>query len=75
MARLTKRSMSLVDGFHSDHSKHELVQKLGYIEHRGEELAGEICDYGCRYPLEADADELRGICDACPVTRMMELIR
>ena len=73
MAKMTKRSMSLTDGFVSEHGKREIVQKLGYIEHRGEELAGEVCDHCCRYPAEADSDELKTICEACPVTRLIEL--
>lgn len=74
MAKMTKRSLSLTDGFVSDYGKREIVQKLGYIEHRGVELVSDVCDHCCRYPAEADNDELKTICEACPVTRLMELI-
>lgn len=74
MPKLTKRGLGIMDGFTSRYQKDELVQKLGHIEHRGVELTADICDHCCRYPLEADPDELTTICEACPVTRLRELL-
>ena len=74
MAKLTKRGMGILDGFVSNYRKDELVQKLGAIEHRGEQLTSDICDHVCRYPIEADEDELPTICEACPMTRLREMI-
>jgi len=74
MAKLTRRSLGICDGFISGYKRDELVQKLGNIEHRGEGLIRDICDHACRYPTEADPDELSTICEACPVTRLMEMI-
>lgn len=74
MPKLTKRSLGIMDGFTSKYPKDDIIQKLGHIEHRGAQLAGDICDHCCRYPKEADPDELTTICEACPVTRLMELL-
>lgn len=74
MPKLTKRSLGITDGYASGYQKDDVVQKLGYIEHRGVQLVEEICDHCCRYPGEADPDELTTICEACPVTRLMEMI-
>ena len=74
MPQLTIRSLSLMEGYSSDADKKKLVQKLGHIEHRAEDLASDICDHCCRYPKEADAEELPTICEACPAKRLMEMI-
>lgn len=74
MAKLTRRSLDLVEGFESDKSRNQLVQKLGFIEHRAEDILSDMCDYGCRFPLEADEDELSGICEECPVTKLLRMI-
>lgn len=74
MAKLTRRCLGLGEGFTSDQSKHQLIQKLGVIEHRAEDVLGEMCDYGCRFPPEADEDELSGICEECPMTRLLRMI-
>ena len=74
MGKLTYRSPDLTEGFRSEFTKPEVVRKLGFIEHRGPELLGAVCDYGCRFPMEADDDELQGICDACPVTKLMGFV-
>ena len=74
MAKLTRRSLGISDGFISGYKKDEIVQKLGHIEHSGTQVASDICDHCCRYPKEADPDELTTICEACPVTRLMEMI-
>ena len=74
MPKLTRRGLGITDGFASGYKRDELIQKLGNIEYRGQELAGDICDHVCRYPGEADPEEMDSICEACPVTRMMELI-
>lgn len=74
MPKLTKRSLGICDGFISKYKRDDIIQKLGYIEHGAEAVAREMCDYGCRFPLEADEDELATICEACPMTRLMEMI-
>ena len=33
-----------------------------------------MCDGHCRFPMEADEYELSGICEACPVTRVLDMI-
>ena len=52
----------------------EVVQKLGTIEHRAEDLINRACDHICRFPGEADPYELPGICEECPVNKLAELI-
>lgn len=52
----------------------EVAAKLGRLERRGVELVGEICDYCCNYPIEADKDELPSLCEACPTTRLLALL-
>lgn len=74
MPKLTKRSLGITDGYSSNYKRDELVQKLGAIEHRGVNIAQNICDHVCRYPNEADDYEMDSLCEACPVTRLMELI-
>ena len=74
MPKLTRRGLGITEGFISGCKRDELIQKLGHIEHQGEQLARDICDHACRYPTEADPDELTTICEACPVTRLMEMI-
>ena len=74
MGKLTRRSLGLGEGFTSDQSKHQLIQKLGAIEHRAEDVLSGMCDYGCRFPLEADEDELSGICEECPMTKLLRMI-
>lgn len=74
MPKLTKRSLGILDGFASRYQRDELIQKLGHIEHKGVELVEEICDHCCRHPGEADPDELTCICEACPVTRLREML-
>lgn len=73
MAKLTRRSPNLVEGFRSEFTKPEVVRKLGYLEHRGPELVNQLCDR-CRYPLEADEDELDEICAVCPATKLLEFL-
>lgn len=75
MERMThERCSGIKRGYWSAKTKEEVVQKLGAIEHRADDLLGKICDYGCRFPYEADQEELDGICQECPVTKLAELI-
>lgn len=54
--------------------RYDLVQKLGAIEHRSEGLINRTCDHICRFPYEADQEELDDICKECPITKLAELI-
>lgn len=75
MAILTRRSGGITNGFISGYKREELIQKLGRIEHAAPGLLEKMCDDHCRYPLEAeDSGELEGICEACPVRRVMDMI-
>lgn len=74
MARLTKRSIGLTDGYISGHKRDELIQKLGQIEYQAEDLIGQICDRYCRHREEARELGLEFICENCPMTQLMEMI-
>lgn len=74
MAKLTTKGGTGAERYHTSRSKAEVVQKLGMIEDRAEELVGMICDDCCRHPLDADADELESICAGCAASRLMEMI-
>ena len=57
--------------------KQELVDKLGPIEHKAEELFEVLCDSYCRYTSAASGktqDELLDICEGCPLSRLGDLI-
>lgn len=75
MAKLTKRSLGLTDGYSSSYKRDDLIQKLGQLEYAGSQIAQEMCDFGCRYPMEADAYELDSICDACPIRRLVDMLK
>ena len=75
LAKLTRRSLGLTDGYRSDHDKRELIQKLGSIEHEARELAEDVCDGYCKYrdkKISRVQQELR--CSECPMMRLLELI-
>lgn len=75
MAKLTRRSLGLTDGYRSEHEKRELVQKLGSIEHEARALAEEVCDGCCKYrdkKISRAQQELR--CSECPMMQLLELI-
>lgn len=74
MARLTRRSSGITDGFISGYNRDDLIQKLGHIEHRAEDLVGQICDHYCRHREEANELGLEFICENCPMTQLMEMI-
>lgn len=74
MAKMTKRSLGLTDGYRSDHDKRELTQKLGAIEHEAGDLAEEVCESCCQYRKKLPAAELEMRCAGCPMARLMELI-
>lgn len=75
MEKLTsERRNGIKTGYWSPKTKEEVVQKLGAIEHQAESLINRACDHICRFPDEADSDELPGICEECPVNKLAELI-
>ena len=74
MPKLTRRGLGITDGFASGYKRDDLIQKLGHIEYQGEQLVGGICDHVCRYMVDAEPEEMDSICEACPVTRLTELI-
>lgn len=74
MARLTKRSSGITDGYVSNYRRDDLLQKLGQIEHRSEDLIGQMCEHYCRHREEANELGLEFICESCPMTRLMEMI-
>lgn len=79
MDRLTTMHMrrersGLVVKYRTEADCEALTQKLGTIEYRSEDLINRACDHICRFPGEADPDELPGICEECPVTKLAELI-
>lgn len=59
----------------SDYSKEEVVQKLGLVEHRSEELIGAVCDHICFFLREVEDQEvMTELCDMCPLSRLGELL-
>lgn len=74
MAKLTKRSLGLTDGYASNYKRDDLIQKLGRLEYAGSQIVQEMCDYGCRFPQEADAYELDSICGVCPIRRLVDML-
>ena len=74
MPKITKRGIGLLDGYKCDKGRVEIVQKLGTIEHRAERLISETCEFACKHLQTADEDEIRTICEACPMSRLVELI-
>ena len=74
MARLTKRSSGITDGYISGYKRDELIQKLGAIEHGFDSLAENICDHYCQHRADAEEFGLEFICESCPMTRLMEMI-
>lgn len=75
MARLTRRSIGITDGYASKYKRDELIQKLGQIEHRSEDLIGQMCECYCRHREEANELGLEFICESCPMTQLMEMIQ
>lgn len=74
MAKLTRKCQGITSGFTSGYKRDDLIQKLGHIEYQGEKLVGGICDHVCRYMVDAEPEEMDTICEACPVTGLMDLI-
>lgn len=74
MARLTKRSSGIADGYISGYRRDDLIQKLGAIEHGFDSMAEKICDCYCRHREDAEEFGLEFIREACPMTRLMEMI-
>ena len=61
--------------FVSTADRHDLVQKLGEIEHEAGGIFDQVCDRFCRYPYETeDQEDLNNICKNCPLTRLADLI-
>lgn len=75
MPRLTKRYLRGADiGYEAIGSQEAAINKLGRIETRGPELLNRVCDYSCRILMEADPDEREGLCQECPVTKLLRII-
>lgn len=74
MPKLTRRSSGITDGFLSGYKRDELIQKLGQIEHRAEDLIGQVCDHYCLHREMAEEIGLEFICENCPMTRLLEMI-
>lgn len=74
MPKLTRRGSALTDSYVSGHNRGELIQKLGQIEHRSEDLIGVMCDQYCRHREDAKELGLEFICESCPMTRLLEMI-
>lgn len=74
MAQLTRRGNGITAGYISGYKREDLVQKLGRIEAAAPALLKKMCDEHCRFPMEADEYELPGICEVCPVTRVLDMI-
>ena len=75
MARLTRSSTGITDGFCSNYRREELIQKLGHIEHKAEDLIGQMCEHYCLHREMADEIGLEYTCEGCPMTRLMEMIQ
>ena len=76
MAKLTEKGQpgGLIR-FVSMADRHDLVQKLGEIEHEAGGIFDQVCDRFCRYPYETeDQEDLNNICKNCPLTRLADLI-
>ena len=76
MEKLTsERVNGIKQGYWSPASKETVVQKLGAIEHKSEDLIGQICDHWCQRDLsKINEDGTPAICDRCPVSKLAELI-
>lgn len=76
MAKLTsERVNGIKTGYWSAAKKDDLIQRLGVIEHRSENLIAQICDSLCRMPRgDVPADQLAEFCEHCPATILYKLI-
>lgn len=74
MAKLTRRSLGLTEGYNSSYDKKVLTQKLGAIEHEAGDLAEDVCDQCCKFHLKLTQEELEMRCTGCAMSRLMELI-
>lgn len=76
MEKLTsERCNGIKHGYWSPKTKEEVVQKLGTIEHRAEDLIVQVCDDCCRHLYEVrDQTEMDEKCAGCALTRLAELI-
>jgi len=74
VARLTRRSSGITDGYASNYRRDDLIQKLGQIEHRSEDYIGQMCERYCRHREEANEIGLEFICESCPMTQLMAMI-
>ena len=60
-------------GYWSQAKKDELIQKLGPLEHHGENLLGEICDQVCRFAYrQGRLPEEQ--CEQCPVDKLAKML-
>lgn len=74
MTKLTKRTSGITEGYGSGYNRDDLIQKLGTIEYTGPELAKKVCSLYCRHREDAEEYGLEFICEACPMTALMEMI-
>ena len=76
MAKLTsERVNGIKTGYWSPYTKEVICQRLGQIEHRYEQLIGQICDGFCKWPRELpDKTELNRKCEECPLTFLDRMI-
>lgn len=77
MSKLTSRRVNGIKyGYWSVAKKDELIDKLGPIEEKAETLAGKICDTVCSHRQhETDQHILEKICEHCPTSALMDLIK
>lgn len=75
MAKLTEKGQpgGLIK-FVSMADRHDLVQKLGEIEHEAGGALDQICDRCCKWYAAEDKREISHRCKNCPVTRLADLI-
>ena len=74
MAKLTRRSSGITDGFVSNYRRDDLIRKLGHIEHHGKDLIGQVCDRYCKFREDANEIGLDFVCEGCPMTLLMGMI-
>lgn len=81
MSRLThERVNGIKTGYWSPAKKEELVQRLGQIEAKSEELIGQICDRCCKHINDPQLSKAQlekidaEICETCPANYLAKLI-
>ncbi|MBE6959854.1 MAG: hypothetical protein E7448_03920 [Ruminococcaceae bacterium] len=62
-----------IQRYFSPAPKEAVVQKLGAIEHKSEELIEEICDK-CHWLIDTQSENMQKICEQCPLKKLAALI-